>query len=1227
MVTVSSKKGTPSSRANAKRGASPKTPRKRQNARKRQQAQASRTPGRVTTTLQGAAKDGVTVILLSLGTFLLLAFFSHTMSDPSWFHTGPENTRVANWMGHVGALVSDSLYSLFGTAALWWPALCALGAWQLVRRRIASFTWDTTVLAVRMAGLTLVLLGTCLLEALFSNIQQLKDHSFDIVGQGLRSGLTAPLGQHGATLVGISLVLCGVPLLTGLSWLTLMDEIGKALFRGLRGVGRFVRDRLLMAKERYDERRDARLPVSDELDDDVAAEPSWLSRKLSHLANTLGIHRGEPELDAYRSEPTSAVAPEHNVKPVRYAPYERPYPGSMTDSVDDSEEDAPALTIRARRDEQDERDAAPVPSVSTVADSRIPWDEAEQSDAAVAEQAERHRQTLQSLREAEERKAKEEEEALRRAAVSAPTRVDEPHEHADAPLITPQQEEPAPRREVPIVRAPAPDEVDEKNSDDVDASTIDVAKPTPAPLAAVHPVPVEAVAAWPAIAATQVAVNEPVFIPTAPISASTQDAVDEPEAREAAVHEEQVHERQGSVDDRTAPAARSSAASDDEMPAFTPRFMVDMDDEGEAEHVPEAPAPASAFDATPLSAADEEDDGDYGDDEADDVYAVHEPVRPSSVSMPVQQPASVALHKPEPQYVKDEQDEDEYADDEPLDLPERPLTPLSPRDSDNVAPASTMPISALDDDEDELVEDDGPKLWTVEHLQQRDENQHVEIIGEMPGIQLLTPADEQQPSYSEEELQQMAELLEMRLKEYGVKAEVVNISPGPVITQFEIMPAAGVKGSKISSLSKDLARSLLVKSVRVIEVIYGKPTVGIEIPNPHRAMIRLREVLDSDIYRNARSPLTVALGHNIGGHSVVADLAKMPHVLVAGTTGSGKSVGVNAMLISILMKSRPEDVRMILIDPKMLELSVYDDIPHLLAPVVTDMKEAANALRWCVAEMERRYKLMSKMGVRNIAGFNDKLDQAHAAGAQVADPLWDADTHAPGAQPDTLKKLPYIVVVIDEFADMFMIVGKKVEELIARLAQKARAAGIHLVLATQRPSVDVVTGLIKANIPSRIAFQVSSRIDSRTILDQGGAEALLGHGDMLYLAVGESTPTRIHGAFVDDDEVHRVVEDWKRRGKPEYDEEILSGGVSADALTGLEAEGEGGDAEQDVLYDEAVKFVTQTRRVSISSVQRKFKIGYNRAARLVEAMEMAGVVSSMGSNGSREVLAPPPISD
>ncbi len=524
--------------------------------------------------------------------------------------------------------------------------------------------------------------------------------------------------------------------------------------------------------------------------------------------------------------------------------------------------------------------------------------------------------------------------------------------------------------------------------------------------------------------------------------------------------------------------------------------------------------------------------------------------------------------------------------------------------------------------------DSGPTLWTVEHLQnQRPAFETLpEPEGDVPSLQLLTPAEPHQPNYTDEQLADMAELLEVRLREYGVKAEVVDTWPGPVITRFEIRPAAGVKASKISNLSKDLARSLMVKSVRVVEVIPGRPTVGIEIPNPHRAMIRLREVIDSERYQQETSPLTMALGQDIGGGPVIANLGKMPHLLVAGTTGSGKSVGVNAMLISMLLKATPDELKLIMVDPKMLELSVYDGIPHLLAPVVTDMKEAANSLRWCVAEMERRYKLMAAMGVRNIAGFNGRLDEAERAGAQVADPLWEPQPWEMHQTPPVLEKLPYIVVVIDEFADMFMIVGKKVEELIARLAQKARAAGIHLILATQRPSVDVVTGLIKANIPSRMAFQVSSRIDSRTILDQGGAESLLGHGDMLYLPAGSGPPNRVHGAFVDDDEVHRVVEDWKRRGTPEYIEEILSGGVSADALTGLEAEGsDGDDAEQDALYDEAVQFVTETKKASISAVQRRFKIGYNRAARLVDAMEAAQIVSAMGSNGAREVLAPPPV--
>lgn len=495
----------------------------------------------------------------------------------------------------------------------------------------------------------------------------------------------------------------------------------------------------------------------------------------------------------------------------------------------------------------------------------------------------------------------------------------------------------------------------------------------------------------------------------------------------------------------------------------------------------------------------------------------------------------------------------------------------------------------------------------------------------LPSLELLDPPSlQQEPGYSEDELEQMSRLLETKLKDFGVVAEVVEVNPGPVITRFELQPAPGVKASKISNLSRDLARSMAVMSVRVVEVIPGKSVVGVEIPNEVRQTVQLSEVLNAKPYLDASSRLTLALGNDIAGNPVVANLAKMPHLLVAGTTGSGKSVGVNAMLLSLLLKATPEEVRLILVDPKMLELSIYEGIPHLLTPVITDMKEAAGGLRWCVAEMERRYRLMAKMGVRNISGFNDKVVAAQERGEPIPDPLWKPEEQGyPEGEPaPALEALPYIVVVIDEFADMMMMVGKKVEELIARIAQKARAAGIHLILATQRPSVDVITGLIKANIPTRIAFQVSSKIDSRTILDQGGAESLLGYGDMLYVPAGTSIPNRVHGAFVSDDEVHRVVEQWKLLGTPNYIEEILSDGGSDS--------GGGGDLfddEQDPLYDEAVAFVTQSRKASISSVQRKLKIGYNRAARMIESMEAAGVVSEAGSNGQREVLAPPPPKD
>ncbi|MEE4277675.1 MAG: DNA translocase FtsK 4TM domain-containing protein [Halieaceae bacterium] len=507
------------------------------------------------------------------------------------------------------------------------------------------------------------------------------------------------------------------------------------------------------------------------------------------------------------------------------------------------------------------------------------------------------------------------------------------------------------------------------------------------------------------------------------------------------------------------------------------------------------------------------------------------------------------------------------------------------------------------------------------------------ITGEVPPLELLDPQRRDASlGYSAEALEKLSKLLELKLADFGVTAEVTAVYPGPVITRFEIQPAAGVKVSRISNLAKDLARSLAVISVRVVEVIPGKSVVGIEIPNEHREIVNFREVLSSRAFDQSRSALSLALGHDISGQPVVTDLGRMPHLLVAGTTGSGKSVGVNAMLLSLLYKSTPADVRLILVDPKMLELSVYDGIPHLLTPVITDMKDAANGLRWCVAEMERRYKLMAALGVRNLAGYNRKVADGEKAGTPLEDPIWTPDplsmTPVEEQERPSLEKLPSIVVVIDEFADMMMIVGKKVEELIARIAQKARAAGIHLILATQRPSVDVITGLIKANIPTRIAFQVSSKVDSRTILDQGGAEQLLGHGDMLYLPPGTGLPVRVHGAFVSDDEVHRVVADWKRRGEPAYIEGLLDEGSTTPVTAGeLQSEAADGDSESDALYDEAVHYVTKSRRASISSVQRKLRIGYNRAARLIEAMEMAGVVTEMGTNGQREVLAPPPIED
>ncbi|MBB3140256.1 S-DNA-T family DNA segregation ATPase FtsK/SpoIIIE [Halomonas organivorans] len=1100
-------------------------------------ATAKETARRFGLRLQGSVREGAVILLLAACVFLLLALYSFRPADPGWSRSGPE-TEVANWMGRIGAWLADVLYSLFGVSALWWPGMLGFAAWCLIRARQVHLEWDATALAVRCGGLMLLLLGTTTLGALhFYDPESVLPYAAGgILGEGLVGALLPLVGAGGTSLLALAAMLCGVPLFTGWSWLTITDELGHRA----TGVGRWIGERFALAR---------------------ASSPEETAEDKSPAS----VREPEPEPEPEPETVTSQVPWWRRWLPARREP-------------------APQLAGGEARRE---------PGFGNDGDTEIPWEVPERTPSAKRPEA------AYTAREPRVSLTPEMASGPESHAPAMPLRATEPAEpvpstagSASPATVSSEPRAWAAHDEPRRVSAPISPEPTERAADDEPRRVS----------APVSPEPTE-----------RAADDEPRRV-SAPVSPEPTEraAHDEPRRVSAPVSPEPTER---AADDARRESAPVSPESTERAAQDEPRGLSASD--------------ASEVPASRHMAPSVEMDDDARSDDASSGRVTEREERPS-------EEAPVARRVPEviPDPVLPDDDEDVPAAMPPRREAGESASAESSATDDQSRTAAEIPgrLATVDQARRAADEADGPTLWTVEHLQnQRPEMEaFAEPEGELPSLRLLTPPQAHQPNYTDEQLAEMAELLEVRLREYGVKAEVVDTWPGPVITRFEIKPAAGVKVSKISNLAKDLARSLMVKSVRVVEVIPGRPTVGIEIPNPNREMIRLREVIDSDRYQHEASALTLALGQDIGGGAVVANLGKMPHLLVAGTTGSGKSVGVNAMLISMLLKAKPDEVRMIMVDPKMLELSVYDGIPHLLAPVVTDMKEAANALRWCVAEMERRYKLMAAMGVRNIAGFNAKLDEAERAGAQVADPLWEPQPWEMHEAPPVLEKLPYIVVVIDEFADMFMIVGKKVEELIARLAQKARAAGIHLILATQRPSVDVVTGLIKANIPTRMAFQVSSRVDSRTILDQGGAENLLGHGDMLYLPAGSGMPTRVHGAFVDDDEVHRVVEDWKRRGEPEYIDEILSGGVSADALAGLEAEGGGGgddDAEQDALYDEAVVFVTESRRASISAVQRRFKIGYNRAARLVEAMEMAGVVSTMGTNGAREVLAPPPAGD
>ncbi|MGJ8514457.1 DNA translocase FtsK 4TM domain-containing protein [Carnimonas bestiolae] len=1226
----------------------------RAHAKTRHMSEASQ---RFSANLQGAAKDGVAIGMLAVCAFLLLAFFSYSNTDPGWFSSGPEQ-QVGNWMGQWGAWLADVLFALLGDAALWLPAILGFGGWRLIRSRVAHYEWNPNALAVRLVGLMMVLVGTCLIAELHtSGGSDLPNGNGGVIGQGLADLLNGGISVSGTTLVALALLLGGVPMLLNASWLTIMDSLGKA---GAALFG-WVSEKFSASRDALDNRRANRDAAA--LDDDTHQAPAQQHKGPSLLSRAIDKLKGSPfsaGLDRNGSgDDRSSAYYDDSVYSDRdhYSYDDRRASGDASELPWSDVEEAPSRRTRAELQERDTapaqpsyaRDEAPREHRDTYAaplsafDERDTWAEEEASQqrsshfAAQPEDSQpaQHRDERPTL------PPQSDVDPLERSAAQLPRHDESANapaaqqpdkalaQHADHSVAAQHSSLGAPTQPYSdVTRRRIPDALDTPTAAREEAEEGDhSAQAAPAkPRIRVGageryqndgahknaPAAAAGVAAGAAVVGEQVAAAA--FIPAADTAADS--------------HADTTSETAAG----TSSASESSAAS-----AITeqPHASADQPSDAAPTAQPAAPASGQPGDSVASSPASDHDQETAAPFDLDDDVVLPTPNEEAPAAtdhlsaLEDEEPSEPTLDAPISAHDEAQSEQDASSAalfGAPVGENDDELTavqPVAPSASEPEPAAPLEPVAAAPETPAPAAPQ-GPRVWTVEQMQNQGNAYELsEPVGKMPSTELLTPADTAKPSYTQEELDNMGQMLETRLKEYGVKAEVVDVSPGPVITRFEIEPAAGVKSSKISNLSTDLARSLRVKSVRVIEVIQGRSTVGIEIPNPKREMIRLRQVLESSAYRDAASPVTVALGQSISGQSMVADLGKMPHVLVAGTTGSGKSVGVNAMLISMLLKSTPEEVRMILIDPKMLELSVYDDIPHLLTPVVTDMKEAANSLRWCVAEMERRYKLMSKMGVRNIAGFNAKLDEAHAAGAQIADPLWDPEPWQASEPHPMLEKLPYIVVVIDEFADMFMVVGKKVEELIARLAQKARAAGIHLVLATQRPSVDVVTGLIKANIPSRIAFQVSSKTDSRTILDQGGAESLLGHGDMLYLSVGAGTPVRVHGAFVDDNEVHRVVEDWRARGTPDYVEEILSGDVSADALAGLEADSDNADAEQDALYDEAVAFVTEKQKVSVSSVQRNFKIGYNRASRLVEAMEKAGVVSEMGANGGREVLARP----
>ncbi|MDQ0018278.1 DNA translocase FtsK 4TM domain-containing protein [[Curtobacterium] plantarum] len=1161
--------------------------------------------------------EAMLILVALFAIYLMVSLVSFNPSDPSWSQTA-WHEPIHNIGGSVGAWLADTLLFIFGVMAYAIPPVILGLCWIAFRQRDSQDYFDYFAVGLRLIGVLALVVTTCGMAAL--NADDIWYFASGGVIGSLVSNAIAPwFSPAGGTLMLLCVWAAGITLYTGWSWLTIAERIGGVVM----GVLTFASNRSRHDEpwQEEDDERGAReyadvpeLHAADQ-DDDVllsapraAAEPA-ASQQDPLLAKAAAATSAAVAATAEAAEVT--LAPAATVTP---APETAPAAAAAAAAVTASAPAASATSIPASPSAQPAPAyAQSAPAPQSVANSPTP----PQSASAPADSPPLYHFEMP-------------DDAPATPSFSAYD-DDEPkmgnwRDTSAIPAASAAAAAAATAAQATTRTAPVFDLAPETNLNPQVKQGIGPALPRPNPVKL--PTRRELASYGIKLPSQRMAEEKAKTEETEPVSAGSvssapdaEEALQQAELRQAFQSEQQ--QRYGTSWQQDEEDEQDAQQQDALARQFAEQQQQRYEPEVKKEPVFNIDT-ASAFDFSPMK--DLVDDGPS--EPLFTIAATPEPEAPAVSHEPWQQvsevsrpqapahvPAPASFAPAEPAYsAPAAPSEPDYAAPAATSAPAYGA-PAAPQAPAYAAPAYGTPAAAPV----QPVEEAKPSLHDslIHPFLMRHEQPLEKPSTPLPSLDLLTAPPEEEEPVDMFSLEQTARLVESRLGDYRVKAEVVGISPGPVITRFELDLAPGVKAARISNLSRDLARSLSTVAVRVVEVIPGKPYVGLELPNKHRQTVYLREVLDCPKFRDNPSPLAVVLGKDIAGQPVVADLAKMPHLLVAGTTGSGKSVGVNAMIISMLYKATPEEVRFIMIDPKMLELSVYEGIPHLLTEVVTDMKDAANALRWSVGEMERRYKLMSALGVRNLAGYNEKVEQAEAMGRPIPDPFWKPGDSM-DMTPPVLEKLPYIVVMVDEFADLIMAVGKKVEELIARLAQKARAAGIHLVLATQRPSVDVITGLIKANIPTRIAFTVSSKIDSRTILDQGGAESLLGMGDMLYMPPNSSLPIRVHGAFVRDQEVHAVVQDWKARGRPQYIDSITAGEESENA-GGIDS-----DEELDPLFDQAVGFVVDKRRASISGVQRQFRIGYNRAARIIEQMEAQGIVSAPGHNGNREVLSPPP---